>query len=246
MGGISLGEVVTNTVGKSGMEDMSSRTALLKNSTKTVVFPAKIYHNEQNALQKTPSTHTILMTSTFIHYSLAYHGSYQRIGRLLLLPHTSDSIGTSKIIKYHWDKRRKRNTLERQRIGLRTRHIPARASKNSMVSSYMRVWSSLQGKPHLSPSWRPCSVYSTTVLSYRTPATKAYKRRLIKWWTRSLQQPNVSRAIPQPLPLYDIHGYSDTSSEIGIAITIRDRWRAWRLITQLASPSTASRMPSVG
>jgi len=29
--------------------------------------------------------------------------------------------------------------------------------------------------------------------------------------------PTVSRAIPHPLPLYDVHGYSDASSKIGIA-----------------------------
>ncbi|KIM86982.1 hypothetical protein PILCRDRAFT_64260, partial [Piloderma croceum F 1598] len=37
-------------------------------------------------------------------------------------------------------------------------------------------------------------------------------------------------AIPHPLPLYDVHGYSDASSKIGIAITIRNRWRAWCLV----------------
>jgi hypothetical protein len=52
----------------------------------------------------------------------------------------------------------------------------------------------------------------------------------LEWWIRTLQQPSITRAIPHPLPLYDVHGYSDASSEIGIAITIRDRWRAWRLV----------------
>jgi hypothetical protein len=52
----------------------------------------------------------------------------------------------------------------------------------------------------------------------------------LKWWIRILQQPTVSRAIPHPLPLYDVHGYSDASSKIGIAITICNRWRAWRLV----------------
>lgn len=52
----------------------------------------------------------------------------------------------------------------------------------------------------------------------------------LKWWVNTLRQPTVSRSIPYPLPLYDVHGYSDASSGIGIAITIRDRWRAWRLV----------------
>lgn len=49
------------------------------------------------------------------------------------------------------------------------------------------------------------------------------------WWTRRLASP-LYRPIPSPLDLHDIQAFSDASSGFGIAITIRDRWRAWRLI----------------
>ena len=38
------------------------------------------------------------------------------------------------------------------------------------------------------------------------------------------------RPIPAPLDLRDLHAFSNASSGFGIAITIQDRWRAWRLI----------------
>jgi hypothetical protein len=52
----------------------------------------------------------------------------------------------------------------------------------------------------------------------------------LEWWISRLKQPRISRAIPYPVPLYDTQAFSDASSEIGIAITVGDRWRAWRLI----------------
>jgi hypothetical protein len=51
----------------------------------------------------------------------------------------------------------------------------------------------------------------------------------LSWWTHRLASP-LSRPIPAPLDLYDVRAFSDASSGFGIAITIRDRWRAWRLI----------------
>ena len=51
----------------------------------------------------------------------------------------------------------------------------------------------------------------------------------LSWWTRRLASP-LYRPIPSPLNLHDIQAFSDASSSVGIAVTIRDRWRAWRLI----------------
>ena len=51
----------------------------------------------------------------------------------------------------------------------------------------------------------------------------------LSWWTHKLASP-LFRPIPSPLELHDIQAFSDASSGFGIAITIRDRWRAWRLI----------------
>ena len=51
----------------------------------------------------------------------------------------------------------------------------------------------------------------------------------LAWWTHKLASP-LFRPIPSPLELYDIQAFSDASSGVRVAITIHDRWRAWRLI----------------
>ena len=50
------------------------------------------------------------------------------------------------------------------------------------------------------------------------------------WWKNTLSQPTVERPIPGPTPIDDQTAYSDASSEIGIGVTIGNRWRAWRLL----------------
>ncbi|KAF5346190.1 hypothetical protein D9756_011123 [Leucocoprinus leucothites] len=53
------------------------------------------------------------------------------------------------------------------------------------------------------------------------------------WWLTQLSSPSpwfTQRNIPGAKPVADFAAYSDASSEIGIAITIGNRWRAWRLI----------------
>ena len=52
----------------------------------------------------------------------------------------------------------------------------------------------------------------------------------LAWWRLLLSQPIVSRPIPSPQPLLDRAAFSDASSVFGIAVTIGDRWRAWRLV----------------
>ena len=52
----------------------------------------------------------------------------------------------------------------------------------------------------------------------------------LNWWTNILLQPDLSRPIPTPTTLIDVGAFSDASSGIGIAVTISNRWRAWRLI----------------
>jgi hypothetical protein len=52
----------------------------------------------------------------------------------------------------------------------------------------------------------------------------------LSWWKERLTQPNVIRPIPGPLPIVDANAYSDASLETGIGITVRGRWRAWRLL----------------
>ena len=52
----------------------------------------------------------------------------------------------------------------------------------------------------------------------------------LKWWTTTLSSPDLSRPIPGPNELIDLQAYSDASSGVGIAITIGNKWRAWRLL----------------
>ncbi|GLB39889.1 putative tyrosine recombinase [Lyophyllum shimeji] len=50
------------------------------------------------------------------------------------------------------------------------------------------------------------------------------------WWKQTLTRPLLCRPLPGPREIFDINAYSDASSEVGIGITIGDRWRAWRLL----------------
>lgn len=51
----------------------------------------------------------------------------------------------------------------------------------------------------------------------------------LEWWIAALSRPSLSRPIPGPIELIEIHAYSDASSTIGIGIVIGSRWRAWLL-----------------
>ena len=50
------------------------------------------------------------------------------------------------------------------------------------------------------------------------------------WWKETLLSPVLSHPIPGPSILIDLQAYSDASSGVGIAITISDKWWAWRLL----------------
>jgi hypothetical protein len=52
----------------------------------------------------------------------------------------------------------------------------------------------------------------------------------LDWWVPILQRQSLSRSIPGPVRLLDFGAFSDASSGVGIAIVVRGRWRAWRLI----------------
>lgn len=52
----------------------------------------------------------------------------------------------------------------------------------------------------------------------------------LQWWTEILCSPILAQAIPGPCQLHDTRAYSDASSGVGVAITIRNKWRAWRLL----------------
>jgi hypothetical protein len=50
------------------------------------------------------------------------------------------------------------------------------------------------------------------------------------WWKDILSYPILSCPIPGPSLLIDLQAYSDASSGVGIAITIGNKWRVWRLL----------------
>lgn len=52
----------------------------------------------------------------------------------------------------------------------------------------------------------------------------------LQWWIITLSRQCLERPIPGPVTLVDVGAFSDASSGFGIAIVVRGRWRAWRLI----------------
>jgi len=52
----------------------------------------------------------------------------------------------------------------------------------------------------------------------------------LQWWKSTLKRTDLYRPIPKPVQLIDLAAYSNASSGVGIAITIRERWHAWRLV----------------
>jgi hypothetical protein len=62
---------------------------------------------------------------------------------------------------------------------------------------------------------------------HHAPRDTAYD---LNWWKDILSSPILSRPIPGPSVLVDLQAYSDASSSVGVAITIGNKWRAWRLL----------------
>jgi len=52
----------------------------------------------------------------------------------------------------------------------------------------------------------------------------------LTWWQETLARPSLSREIPGNRQIFDVEGYSDASSTVGIGITVGNKWRAWRLL----------------
>ena len=55
-------------------------------------------------------------------------------------------------------------------------------------------------------------------------------RNNLHWWKQTLSRSHITHIIPGPKILLDTATYSDASLETGIDITIRNYWRAWRLL----------------
>jgi len=71
-------------------------------------------------------------------------------------------------------------------------------------------------------------VYRDSPFKPRTPPHSTAEDLL--WWSHLLSQPDISWAIPTPLPVLDFKAFSDASSGFSIAVTIKPLWHAWCLL----------------
>lgn len=55
-------------------------------------------------------------------------------------------------------------------------------------------------------------------------------RHELEWWRKRLSQPHLRRPIPVPVEVFDVGGFSDASSGVGLGVVLGGRWRSWRLL----------------
>lgn len=84
------------------------------------------------------------------------------------------------------------------------------------------------GCPYLTQLEAFLSIFQNSPFKPRTPHNALNND--LRWWKKALSATTVQRPIPGPVVVRDIAAYSDASSGVGLAITIGNRWRAWRLI----------------
>ena len=84
------------------------------------------------------------------------------------------------------------------------------------------------GRAYLTNLEAMLTLFHSSPFKPRTPPRRT--KEDLAWWHTLLSQPVVSRPIPRPQPLLDQAAFSDASSGFGLAVTIGDRWRAWRLV----------------
>ena len=148
---------------------------------------------------------------------LPFASSSSYIGLVWDLEMLSVSLSQEKRLKYslsidEWSLRAKHNLNDVQKLYGRLMHaclvLPAGRSYLTGLEAMLTICNS-----------QPFTLY----LPFKGVSED------LAWWTQKLST-ITSRPIPAPLPLSDIDAFSDASSGIGIAITIRGKWRAWRLI----------------
>ena len=84
-----------------------------------------------------------------------------------------------------------------------------------------------EGRAYLTKMEKMMGVFHETPHKPRRPPRHTDNDLL--WWLRTLSKPILTREVPGPQEVINIHAYSDASSTVGIGIVIRDRWRAWAL-----------------
>lgn len=84
------------------------------------------------------------------------------------------------------------------------------------------------GRAYLTTLERFMANFSDSPFMPRTPPRGTPSD--LHWWKITLKQPTLARPIPGPSFIDNQAAYSDASSEVGIGVTIGNRWRAWRLL----------------
>jgi len=84
------------------------------------------------------------------------------------------------------------------------------------------------GRAYLTSLEKFMAIFGNNPFMPHTPPRSTHNN--LHWWKQTLSCSHLSHSIPGPQIILDITAYSDASSEVGIGITIRSRWRAWRLL----------------
>ncbi len=109
-----------------------------------------------------------------------------------------------------WESKRTHNLLEMQKLYGKLLHtslvMPAGCSHLTSLEAMLDSFDNRIFLPHTPP----CD----------TPGD-------LEWWKQQLNQPEITRPIPEPQPLVDYDAYSNTSSSFGVAITIGSKWHTW-------------------
>jgi hypothetical protein len=86
-----------------------------------------------------------------------------------------------------------------------------------------------EGRAYLTEFERMIATGTANPMAQRHASSKHMPSE-IRWWKRLLSRHHVFRPIPGLCSLIELQAFSDASSEFGIGIIVRGRWRAWRLI----------------
>jgi hypothetical protein len=140
------------------------------------------------------------------------------IGFLWDLPSQTVSITDKKKAKYlvaieKWEAQRTHKLAEVQKLYGKLLHA-------SLIIP--------EGRAYLTSMEAMLGIFHSSPFLPRTPPRHTASDLL--WWKEVLLRPVISRSIPGPRDLVDLDAFSDASSEIGIGITVGEKWRAWRLL----------------
>ena len=168
---------------------------------------------------------TLMQTSITYLMNSGYHGSTPRPYPSVMLFHIWALFGISQHAQSRSPWRRSANIVVQLRTGRRNHNTPWQRCRSSMASCSTPPWWCQPGE-HTSPTWRPCSPFSTIVLSCHTPHPTTHLMILFggpnsstlkpcldpsqaqlpsKTWTLS-QMPAQALALPLPSARIGRHG----------------------------------------